>query len=130
MPTSAVGPAGTLLITVSACGGCPHLCHRNTWVGEGDWHCHHPAGCANACGVVPPVALLLTWLLVSALGVSAPQELAWISFWILHLWKIVFSGNFLVAASGSSEGIMRCCQSSDSPCGSLYFISQESIVAL
>lgn len=78
MPTSAVGPAGILLITVSARGGCPHLCHRNTWVGEGDWHCHPH----DACGIVPPVAPLLTWLWVSAVGVAAPQELAWISFWL------------------------------------------------
>lgn len=67
-----------------------------------------------ACGIVPPVALLLTQLLVPAVRVAAPQELGWISFWILHLWKI-FSGNFPVATSVSSEWSMRCCQDSDSP---------------
>lgn len=81
---------------------------------EGDWHCHHHGARVDACGVVPPVALLLTQLLVPAVRVAAPQELAWISFWILHLWKI-FSGNFPVAASASSERSMKCCQVSDSP---------------
>lgn len=95
MPSSAVGPAGTPLITVSARGGCAHLCHGNTWVGEWDQLCHHQGAPADACGIVPPVAPLLTQLLVPAVGVAAPQELAWISFWILHLWKIIFSGNFL-----------------------------------
>lgn len=133
MPSSAVGPAGTPLITVSARGGCAHLCHGNTWVGEWDQHCHHQGAPADACGVVPPVAPLLTQLLVPAVGVAAPQELAWISFWILHLWKIIFSGNFPVAASANSEGSTRCSQGSDPPCaspGSLNFISQENTVAL
>lgn len=92
---------------------------------------HHV--CANVGEVVCPVALLLTLLSVPPVGVAAPQEMAWIPFWILHLWKIIFSETFPVAASATSEGSRRCCQGSEPPCASpasLCFISQESTEAL
>ncbi|KAJ7421570.1 hypothetical protein BTVI_17760 [Pitangus sulphuratus] len=62
----------------------------------GDWK--PPAEWNPILDFVDAVAPLLAQLLASVVGVAAPQELAWISFWILHLWKIIFAGNFPVAA--------------------------------